>query len=55
MIRFDGCKSIAVLTLSPGTRSPPRRYRFLAELVSFYDATQVTNCSVPILISFNLL
>lgn len=30
--------SRAVLTLSPGTRSPPRRYHCLGDPVSFYDA-----------------
>lgn len=31
----------AVLTLSPGTRSPLRRYHCLGDPVLFYDATQV--------------
>jgi len=32
----------AVLTLSPGTRSPPRKCHCLGDPFSFYDATQVT-------------
>lgn len=49
----DGCKrhvdelnragvNRAVLTLSPGTRSPPRRCHCLGDPFSFYDTTQVT-------------